>query len=248
MQIRKSNERGHFKNHWLNSYHSFSFSDYYDPKHMSFSLLRVLNDDIVAPKQGFGMHPHKDMEIITFMLSGSIEHSDSLGNKHVLEAGNIQLMRAGTGIRHSEINNGNIPAHLLQIWIFSDENSLEPGWWEKSFTEKKNTVLVEPINKMTNISKLSSTLTGNGLKMAQNGYVLAIHENTELNIKDFGNSDIYIHMPTGNATIRKQDKVWNLESGDALFERDIGNNLTVEINENIKLVKHNVVLVFIFPQ
>ena len=241
MQIRKSNERGHFQNNWLNSYHTFSFSEYYDPKHMSFSLLRVLNDDIVAPKQGFGMHPHKDMEIITFMLSGSIEHSDSLGNKHLLEAGNIQLMRAGTGIRHSEINTGNIPAHLLQIWIFSDKNGLEPGWWEKSFTEKKNTVLVEPINKTTNISKLNPTLTGNGLKMAQNGYVLAIHDNTELNLKDFGNSDVYIHMPTGNATVKESNNVWQLQGGDALFENNSNNNIIIE-------PEGNVVLVFVFPQ
>lgn len=241
MEIRKANERGHFQNNWLNSWHSFSFSQYYDPKYMNFSLLRVLNDDIVAPYQGFGTHPHKDMEIITFMLSGSIEHQDSLGNKHVLESGNVQLMRAGTGIRHSEINNNSIPAHLLQIWIFSENNGLEPGWWEKSFIQKKNTVLVEPINKNTNIAKLNATLNGNGLKMAQNGYVLAIHEKTELNLESFGSSDFYIHLPEGKAIVKKGQQSWNLESGDALLEESLNNNIIIEPD-------NNVVLVFVFPK
>lgn len=102
-------------------------------------------------------------------------------------------------------------------------------------------MLVEPINKTTNISKLNSTLTGNGLKMAQNGYVLAIHESTELNINDFGNSDVYIHMPTGNATVKENGNLWDLQGGDALFENNISHNLTIE-------PKGNVVLVFVFPQ
>lgn len=241
MQIRKANTRGHFQNHWLNSYHTFSFSGYHDPKFMNFSLLRVLNDDVIAPKQGFGSHPHKDMEIITFMLSGSIEHKDSMGNKHRLEAGNVQLMRAGTGVVHSEMNPDDIPAHLLQIWVFSQQNSLQPGWWEKSFIEKKNTVLVEPANKTHVIAQLNSELTGNGILMEQNGYILAIHDDTVLDLNKFGSSDVYIHLPTGNATIKENSNEWKVEGGDALYQENMNDNIDIK-------PQGNVVLVFVFPK
>lgn len=241
MQFRQANTRGHFQNHWLNSYHSFSFSGYHDSKHMKFSLLRVLNDDVIAPKQGFGAHPHKDMEIITFMLSGSIEHKDNMGNKHRLEAGNVQLMRAGTGVVHSEMNPDNIPAHLLQIWVFSQQNSLEPGWWEKSFVEKKNTVLVEPANKTTNIVKLNDSLTGNGILMEQNGYILAIHDDTVLDLDKFGTSDVYIHLPTEQAQVIENGHTWDLKGGDALYQENMNNKIEIK-------PQGDVVLVFVFPK
>jgi len=133
---RPANERGRTKIGWLDSWHSFSFGDYYDPTHVDFRSLRVLNDDRVAAGQGFGMHPHRDMEIITYMLSGALEHKDSLGTGSVIRPGEVQRMSAGTGIRHSEFNpSPTDPAHLLQIWFTPERRGLEPGYEQKAFPE-----------------------------------------------------------------------------------------------------------------
>lgn len=138
IKLRKSEERGHANHGWLDSYHSFSFSRYYDPNHMQYSVLRVINEDVVAPDMGFGMHPHRDMEIITYMLSGQLLHRDNLGNGSVIRAGDVQRMTAGTGIVHSEFNaSATEPAHLLQIWLLPERNDLEPGYEEKHFEESE---------------------------------------------------------------------------------------------------------------
>jgi quercetin 2,3-dioxygenase len=117
IKIRKSSERGHFEYEWLDTYHSFSFGEYYDPHYRNFSHLRVINEDFIAPHQGFGKHPHKNMEIITYVISGELTHEDSLGTKEVLKAGEFQRMTAGSGIFHSEKNLSDKPVHLFQIWI-----------------------------------------------------------------------------------------------------------------------------------
>ena len=134
--LRKSNERGHAEHGWLDSYHTFSFADYHDPKWMGYRSLRVINDDLVMPRLGFGKHPHRDMEIITYILSGQLAHQDSMGNGRTITTGEFQYMAAGSGVQHSEQNpSGTEAVHLLQVWIMPDENGVTPRYAEKSMKD-----------------------------------------------------------------------------------------------------------------
>jgi len=164
--VRRGNERGSTRSNWLDSRHTFSFGDYYDPHHMGFSHLRVINEDRVAPGAGFGTHSHRDMEIITYVLEGALAHKDSTGTSSVIRVGDVQRMSAGTGISHSEYNaSQSEPVHFLQIWILPNKAGLQPGYEQRSFDVQKN----------------SGTWILVAAPDARNGAV-ALHQNAELRV------------------------------------------------------------------
>jgi quercetin 2,3-dioxygenase len=206
-QIRRSNERGFADHGWLKSFHSFSFADYFDPKHVEFGALRVINEDRVQAGQGFGTHAHRDMEIISYVLAGELAHKDSLGNGSTLRPGDVQRMSAGSGVRHSEFNpSRENPVHFLQIWITPDASGIEPSYEERRF---------EPQEKRGRMRLIASPDRSDGsLLIHQDVRVYAGlfdgAEHTSLALADGRRA--YVHVVRGKVSINGVA----LGSGDAL--------------------------------
>jgi redox-sensitive bicupin YhaK (pirin superfamily) len=212
MQIRPSNERGHFNHGWLDSYHSFSFGRYVDKNWMGFSALRVINEDVIQPGQGFGMHSHDNIEIITYILKGELAHKDNIGNVKTIKRGYIQLMTAGTGVSHSEFNaSATEPVHLLQIWILPNQLNLTPGYEDKFFN---------PALKLNQWCWLASqTGTQDSLVVHQDIalYVSQLTDAHELTYHTRLNRKAYLQMALGSAVVNSKP----LQTGDAaLFDAD----------------------------
>ena len=218
IELRKGEERGHAQHGWLDSYHSFSFADYYDPYHMDFGPLRVINDDRIEGGAGFGMHGHRDMEIITYVLNGELAHEDSMGNGSVIKPGDVQRMSAGSGVMHSEFNRARDgAAHLLQIWIQPDVTGIAPSYEEKHFSadEKRGRL------------RLIASRDG------QDGSVV-IHQDAAVYAGLFDGEEkagfkiregrkIYLHLALGKLTVNGQ----LLNAGDAL---KFGNESRIELS------------------
>lgn len=204
LEIRQATQRGSANFGWLKSRHTFSFGSYYDPAQMGFSVLRVINDDVVTPGAGFDTHGHKDMEILSLVLEGSIAHKDSAGNTEVLPAGEYQLMSAGRGIYHSEFNASNKDTlRFLQIWLLPDSTGGEPGYQQKSFGEQPGLTLI-----------LSPDGRGGSLKLKQNALlyqlILPMAEQLELPLQPKRNA--YVHLISGELELNGQQ----LQPGDGV--------------------------------
>ena len=206
--LRLAQERGHANHGWLESYHTFSFADYYDANHMGFGPLRVINEDRVQPGSGFGTHSHSDMEIITYVLRGALAHKDSIGNASTIVPGDVQRMSAGTGVRHSEYNgNPAVVTHFLQIWIEPNIAGAPPGYEQKHFSAEERRgrlrLVVSPDGRDGSLSMNQNALVFAGLFDAG--------EKAQWNLAP--GRKAYVHVATGNVTVNGQA----LSAGDALM-------------------------------
>lgn len=218
LELRKSEERGHARHGWLDSYHSFSFADYYDPDHVAFGALRVINEDRVQPGRGFGTHGHRDMEIVSYVLSGALEHKDNLGTGSVIRPGDVQRMSAGTGVMHSEFNpSATEETHFLQIWILPKFTGMQPGYEQKRVSEEQ---------KRGRLALIASADGRDGsVTVHQDVSVYAGlfdgDETTALEVA--AGRRVYVHVARGAVTVNGNQ----LDAGDALKMTD-GRRLAIE--------------------
>ena len=210
-EIRRADERGFADHGWLKSFHSFSFANYYDPRNMGFGPLRVINEDRVAGGGGFGKHPHNDMEIISYVLSGELEHKDSLGNGSIIRPGDVQRMSAGTGVVHSEYNQSQTDTvHFLQIWIMPDKEGIQPAYEQKFFPAE---------DKRGRLRIISSPDGRDGsVRIQQDALIFsALVDGDECLEHGIADGRVaYVHVARGNITVNGEA----LKSGDALKIRD----------------------------
>ena len=193
---RPANERGHFNHGWLNTYHTFSFADYHDPAHTHFRTLRVINEDRIAPGRGFGTHPHRDMEIITYILSGSLEHKDSMGTGGVIRPGDVQRMSAGTGVFHSEFNpSPSEPVHLLQIWIVPEHHSITPSYEQRTFHDQ------DKHNTFCRIASRDGQLDSVTINQDATVYASIVSDGVELKHHFIEGRGGYVQVARGSVTV-----------------------------------------------
>jgi redox-sensitive bicupin YhaK (pirin superfamily) len=207
--IRKSEERGHFDLGWLDTYHTFSFDQYYDPAHMHFRSLRVINEDRVSPAKGFPTHSRRDMEIITYILSGALEHRDSMGNGSVIRPGDVQRMTAGTGVAHSEFNPSRTePVHLLQIWILPNARNLPPSYEQKFFSEDE---------RRGKLHLIASSDAGTGaVTINQDARVYACSPNQDQSIEHVFDQDRHAWIQVARGTLNLNGVELNQGDGAAI--------------------------------
>lgn len=210
LQLRKSSERGHAHHGWLKSHHSFSFADYYDPRHMGFRSLRVINEDFIEGHQGFGAHPHRDMEIITYVVKGALEHQDSMGTKAEILPGEVQYMSAGTGVVHSEQNRRDGEVHLFQIWILPSTPGGKPRYGQKSFEkELASGELVQVISPDGRDGSIE-------IKQDASLYIARPKADKRIDFPLHAGRSVWIQTVRGSLKVNEQ----NLEAGDAIAAWD----------------------------
>jgi redox-sensitive bicupin YhaK (pirin superfamily) len=227
-KIRHENERGTSKTSWLDSKHTFSFADYNDLENMGFSDLRVINDDKVAPGGGFGAHRHHNMEIISIVLDGTIEHKDSMGHTQQLKPGEVQVMSAGTGVAHSEFNpDAQNPLHFLQIWILPGKEGVEPRYDQKGFD--KNKMFNNPELIVSGSGEYDSLQINQDVKL----YRAFLEQDGSANFEVSDKRKFWIHIASGKIEIHAHDKILTLEAGDGLAVED--ENATIHLKGIDKL-------------
>jgi len=210
MKIRKANDRGHANHGWLDTYHTFSFAGYYDPAHMGFRSLRVINDDKVAAGGGFGTHPHRDMEIITYILKGQLEHKDSMGNGRVIQTGDVQYMAAGTGVQHSEFNpSAKGEVHLLQIWIQPDHKGARPAYAEKSYAQAAT-------GKLHLVASKAGREDSIRINQDADLYLAKLNQGDQVTHALRPGRHAWVHLAEGRASVNGQ----SLQAGDAVAFTD----------------------------
>ena len=209
--LRRADERGHTRIGWLDSWHTFSFGDYYDPSNQRFSDLRVINDDRVEGGQGFDMHPHRDMEIVTIMLSGALRHQDSMGNTSVITPGEVQRMSAGTGVTHSEHNaSPDEAAHLLQIWIFPEKQGIEPGYEQKRFSD------AEKLGQLRLVASQDGREGSVVIHQDASLYLSRLEPGESVTYQPPEGRKTWLHVATGSLTLNDQP----LTAGDGVGFKD----------------------------
>jgi redox-sensitive bicupin YhaK (pirin superfamily) len=224
--IRRAEDRGHANHGWLDTYHTFSFASYRDPKHTHFRALRVMNEDWVAPGQGFGTHPHDNMEIVTYVLEGALEHRDSMGNGEVLRPGEFQRMSAGTGITHSEFNpSPDEPVHLYQIWLFPEKRGIEPSYEQKSFP------LAERHNRLRLVA--SRDAADGSLLIHQDAriFLATINEHAQVSHNLADSRHAWLQVLRGNVSVNGHD----LKAGDGAAVSD-KTQLTIQAQSNAEIM------------
>ncbi len=226
IKVRKADKRGHFDFGWLNTYHTFSFGDYYDPAHMGFRSLRVINEDMVAPGRGFPRHGHRDMEIFTYILQGGLQHRDSMGNGSIIRPGDVQRMSAGTGVTHSESNpSSDELVHLLQIWILPGKEGIEPDYEEKKFPAE------EKLNRLRLI--ISPDGSDGAVRINQDAQVYAsvLDQDAEVAHQLGSGRHAWIQVAAGSITVNGIEL--NQGDGAAVSEES---ELTISAREQAELL------------